>query len=274
MDSDALSDASRMTKGGTSMVMSVAQERQELMANVLAATAITRLMRHIYRAIKRAAEGPAKYYAKGEWQECDPTKWPDDMHLIVNVGTSNKQMEQMNLLGIGAAQEKIGLAQGGFNGPVVKMEHIANTGRKLAEASGFRATTQFFASEKDVQQAEAMPKETPPSPEMLKVQADAAAAQAKLQADSQIAQQRLAFETQQKQQSAAIDLQIRREQAQLDMQLAREAAAQQLQLKREEAVLNAQLKREELAQEAALGALEIKTNAEVQGAAQQREQEV
>jgi hypothetical protein len=274
MDSDALSDASRMTKGGTAMVMSVAQERQELMANVLAATAITRLMRHIYRAIKRAAEGPAKYYAKGEWQECDPTKWPDDMHLIVNVGTSNKQQEQMNLLGIGAAQEKIGLAQGGFNGPVVKMEHIANTGRKLAEASGFRATTQFFASEKDVQQAEAMPKETPPSPEMLKVQADAAAAQAKLQADSQIAQQRLAFETQQKQQSAAIDLQIRREQAQLDMQLAREAAAQQLQLKREEAVLNAQLKREELAQEAALGAMEIKANAEVAGAAQQREQEV
>jgi hypothetical protein len=274
MDSDALSDASRMTKGGTSMVMSVAQERQELMANVLAATAITRLMRHIYRAIKRAAEGPAKYYAKGEWQQCDPTKWPDDMHLIVNVGTSNKQMEQMNLLGIGAAQEKIGLAQGGFNGPVVKMEHIANTGRKLAEASGFRATTQFFASEKDVAQAEAVPKEAPPSPEMLKVQADAAAAQAKLQSETQLAQQRLAFETQQKQQSAAIDLQIRREQAQLDMQLAREAAAQQLQLKREEAMLNAQLKREELAQEAVLGAMEIKANAEVQGAAQQREQEV
>jgi hypothetical protein len=181
------------------MVMSVAQERQELMANVLAATAITRLMRHIYRAIKRAyreSKEAVKYFAKGEWQECNPANWPDDMHLIVDVGTSNKQMEQMNLLGIGAAQEKIGLAQGGFNGPIVKMEHIANTGRKLAEASGFRATTQFFASEKDVAQAEAMPKEAPPSPEMLKVQADAAAAQAKLQAETQLAQQRLAFETQ------------------------------------------------------------------------------
>jgi hypothetical protein len=39
-------------------------------------------------------------------------------------------------------------------------------------------------------------------------------------------------------------------------------------------MLNAQLKREELAQEAVLGAMEIKQKGEIQGAAQQREQEV
>jgi hypothetical protein len=261
-----------MTKGGTSMVMSVAQERQELMANVLAATAITRLMRHIYRAIKRAAEGPAKYYAKGEWQQCDPTKWPDDMHLIVSVGTSNKQMEQMNLLGIGAAQEKLWAAQGGPG--AMKMEHLFNTGRKLAEASGFRATTQFFPSEKDVAMEAATPKEPPPSPEMLKVQADAAAAQAKLQAESALAQQRLTFETQQKQQQAAIDMQLARERAAQELQIAREKAALDMQIAREKAALDAQLKARELEQEAVLGAMEIKANAEVQGAAQQREKEV
>jgi hypothetical protein len=274
MDSDALSDASRMTKGGTSMVMSVAQERQELMANTLAATAVTRLMRHIYRAIKRCADGPTKYFAKGEWQECDPTKWPDDMHLIVNVGTSNKQQEQMNLLGIGAAQEKIGLAQGGFNGPVVTLEHVANTGRKFAEAAGYRGTSAFFASDKDIKQALAQPQAPKVDPEMAKVQAQAAADQAKLQADAQIAQQRLTFETQQKRQQAAIDMQLARERAAQELQIAREKAALDMQIAREKAALDAQLKARELQQEAVLGAMEIKANAEVQGAAQQREKEV
>jgi hypothetical protein len=276
MDSDALSDASRMTKGGTSMVMSVAQERQELMANVLAATAITRLMRHIYRAIKRAAEGPAKYYANGEWQECDPTKWPDDMHLIVNVGTSNKQMEQMNLLGIGAAQEKIGLAQGGFNGPIVKMEHIANTGRKLAEASGFRATTQFFASEKDVEQAVAVQAQQGPqkSPEQLKVEGQLMALKQKQDGEINLARERAAAELDLESQKSAAKLRQMKEEADVALWLEREKAAIAAQLERDKAAANVQLKREELAQEAVLGAMEIKSNEKVQGAAQQREQEV
>ena len=247
MDSDALSDASRMTKGGTSMVMSVAQERQELMANVLAATAITRLMRHIYRAIKRAADGPAKYYAKGEWQQCDPTKWPDDMHLIVNVGTSNKQQEQMNLLGIGSAQEKIGLAQGGFNGPMT-LEHIFNTGRKLAEASGFRATTQFFPSEKDVTAALAkIAQEGPQVPP--EVQAE----QAKTQGAIEVQKAQLAGDLQQLQAEQQINTQKLHEEAQLKgMEMAakremdeiqRQIKMEEIQLKREEM----QLKREEMA---------------------------
>ena len=51
------------------------------------------------------------------------------------------------------------------------IEHLFNTGRKLAEASGFRSTSLFFPSEKDVKEDLAKPKTPPPSPAMLKVQA-------------------------------------------------------------------------------------------------------
>jgi hypothetical protein len=68
---------------------------------------------------------PVKYYTGDDWAECDPTKWPDDMHLVVNValGTGNKQQEMQNLMLIGAAQEKLAVAQGGPVGPLVSLEH-------------------------------------------------------------------------------------------------------------------------------------------------------
>jgi hypothetical protein len=276
MDADSLSDASDMTVGVGQMVMSAAQERQELMALTLANTAVKRLCRHVYKAIKRCESGPTKYHAKGEWQNCDPSKWPDDMHLVVAVGsgTGNKQMEATNLAGIAAAQEKIGQAQGGFNGPVVTLTHVANTGRKLAETLGFKATAQFFASEKDVAQAEAMPKQPPKDPKMVEVEAKIMADQAAFQAEQQLSQQKLAADMQSKQQQAAIDMQLARERAAQELQIAREKAALDMQIAREKAALDAQLKARELEQEAVLGAMEIKANAEVQGAAQQREQEV
>lgn len=224
MDDDALADASRMTKGGTQILRTASQERQELMARTLAATAFTRFLRHIYRAIKRCASGPIKYYAKDEWHTCDPTQWPDDMHLIVEVGTGtgDKMQEQANLVGIGAAQEKIIAAQGGPNGPVVTLEHIANTGRKLAEASGYRATTHFFASDKDVKQAMAQKAQFeaangPPIPpevqrEQAKTQGEIKVQQAQLEGDMQ----KLSAEAQRDQQKAAMEAMQRAEEMQLE----------------------------------------------------------
>lgn len=268
MDSDALSDASRMTMGGTQMVLSAAQERQGLMADTIAQTALSRFYRHIYRAIKRAAEGQGeiKYFSNDEWQTCHPEMWPDDMHLIVNVGTSNKMEEQQNLVGIGAAQEKIIAAQGGVNGPVVTLEHVANTGRKLAVAGGYRATSQFFASDKDVRQSLAMQAQQPPKPdpEMAKVMQKAQADQAKLQTDAQLAQQKQQHDAILAQQQMAADLQQKREAAALEMQLSREKAAQDLAAMREKAALELQLKREAMAADFQLKREEIAMEAELE----------
>jgi len=68
------------------MLMSAAQQRQELIARVLAETAIKRLYRLVYRAIKRACAGPVKYWSGKQFANCDPSRWPDEMELSVNVG--------------------------------------------------------------------------------------------------------------------------------------------------------------------------------------------
>lgn len=258
LDADSLNK----TASGVNMIMTAAQQRQELIARTFAETCVKRLMRLVYRAIKRNATGPIKYHAgNDDWAECDPTKWPDDMHLVTNValGTGNKQQEMQNLMLIGQAQEKLILAQGGPNGDLVKPAHIANTARKLVEAAGFKGSSAFLASPKEIEQAQANPKPPPPNPEMQKVQMQAEAKkaelamqaqhdQAKLQQESQMAQMRLQADIALKREAAQADMQIKREQAQLDMQLAREKAT-----------LDAELKRQELSAEALLEKYRIET---------------
>ena len=50
------------TLGGLDRIMSASQQRQDLIARTFAETAIKRLYRLIYRAIKRAAAGPVSYW--------------------------------------------------------------------------------------------------------------------------------------------------------------------------------------------------------------------
>src|SRR5215831_14412454 len=85
LDADSLNK----TASGMNMLMGAAQQRQELIARVLAETAIKRLYRLVYRAIKRAAQGakgganggPVRYWAGNAFASCDPSQWPDDMEL-------------------------------------------------------------------------------------------------------------------------------------------------------------------------------------------------
>ncbi len=255
LDADSLNK----TASGVNMIMTAAQQRQELIARTFAETCVKRLMRLAYRAIKRNATGPVKYYNGHDFADCDPTKWPDDMHLVVNValGTGNKQQEMQNLMLVGAAQEKLVAAQGGVGGPLVKIDHLAHTARKLIEAAGFKATGMFVASPKDI--AAAGPMQPKQDPEMAKVQqkaqADMASLQAKAQADQQALQANIAL----KRMEMESDIQLQREKAMADMQIAREKAALDLQIAREKAALDAELKRQEMAAEAMLEKYRIDT---------------
>jgi hypothetical protein len=176
------------TASGINNIMSAAQQRQELMARVMANTGVSRLMRLIYRAVKRCAEGPVSYYGGQDWATCNPSAWPDDMHLEVSVGTGtgNKVQEIQNLLMVGQGQEKLIQAQGGVDGPLVNKEHIANTFRRMVQAAGFKATQQFVASDKDIEAAvqQSGPAQPPQDPivqaEQVKAQAMVQAKQAEL----------------------------------------------------------------------------------------------
>jgi hypothetical protein len=190
------------TLGGLDRIMSASQQRQDLIARVFAETAMKRLYRLVYRAVRRAARGPVRYWtAKGGFAHCDPTQWPDDLELTVDVvGIGNREQALQHLAMVGSLQEKLIALQGGkADGPFVTAENVANAAQRLTETLGYKTAGLFFQPPDAVARQLAMP--GPPAPP------DPAASIA--QAEARILQQR-----------AATDLQIRRDKAAAEVAIA------------------------------------------------------
>ena len=214
------------TLGGLDRIMSAASQRQDLIARTFAETAIKRLYRLIYRAIKRAATGPVAYWPRtgGAFASCDPSQWPDDMDLSVDVaGIGNREQAIGHLALVGSLQEKLIALQGGkAEGPYVTAENIANGAQKLTEILGYKTPGLFFQSADKVANR-ALPAPPPaqaaPSPELITAQA-------------QIEILR---------EAAAADMQIKREKAQADIAIAEFKARQGAEIERFKAGLKAGL---------------------------------
>jgi hypothetical protein len=221
LDADSLNK----TASGMNMLMSAAQQRQELIARVLAETAIKRLFRLVYRAIKRACAGPVNYWSGKQFASCDPSQWPDEMELSVNVGlgTGNKDQAIQHLTLIGAMQEKLLALQGGqADGPFVVAENIANATQKVTETLGFKTPGLFFQPPEKVA-ATIEPQQPPAQP-----QQDPSMAMAMAKID--IARQ-----------AAAADTEIKRLKAQADIEIAQWKARQWAEVERFKAGLKAEL---------------------------------
>ena len=214
------------TLGGLDRIMSAASQRQDLIARTFAETAIKRLYRLIYRAIKRAATGPVAYWprAGGAFASCDPSQWPDDMDLSVDVaGIGNREQAIGHLALVGSLQEKLIALQGGkAEGPFVTAENIANGAQRLTEVLGYKTPGLFFQPADKVTNdaAPAPPPPQPaPSPELL-------AAQAQIEIMRE---------------AAAADMQIKREKAQADIAIAEFKARQWAEIERFKVGLKASL---------------------------------
>lgn len=226
MDAESLNK----TLGGLDRIMSAASQRQDLIARTFAETAIKRLYRLIYRAIKRAATGPVAYWPSlgGAFSSCDPGQWPDDMELSVDVaGIGNREQAIGHLALVGSLQEKLIALQGGkAEGPFVTAENIANGAQKLTEILGYKAPGLFFQSADKVVSSAAAPAPPPsaptPSPELL-------AAQVQIEILRE---------------AAAADIQIKREKAQADIAIAEFKARQWADIERFKAGLKAGLQAE------------------------------
>ena len=222
LDADSLNK----TASGMNMLMSAAQQRQELIARVLAETAIKRLYRLVYRAIKRAAAGPVKYWSGKQFAQCDPSQWPDEMELSVNVGlgTGNKDQAIQHLALIGSLQEKLIALQGGqADGPYVTPENIANAAQKVTETLGFKTPGLFFQPPDRIAVAGESPPAAPPPPPP-----DHAMAMAMAQIEIT-------------RQAAAADAEIKRLKAQADIEIAQWKARQWAEVERYKAGLKAEL---------------------------------
>jgi hypothetical protein len=221
LDADSLNK----TASGMNMLMSAAQQRQELIARVLAETAIKRIYRLVYRAIKRACAGPVKYWSGRDFATCDPSQWPNDMDLSVNVGlgTGNKDQAIQHLGLIGTLQKELIVLQGGSaSGPFVTPENVANATQKVTEALGFKSSGLFFQPPERVAAAAAEPQRPEPPPP------DPGVAVAMAQVEAIKA-------------AAAADVEIKRMKAQADMEVAQWKARQWAEIERYKAGLKAEL---------------------------------
>jgi hypothetical protein len=237
LDADSLNK----TASGMNMLMSAAQQRQELIARVLAETAIKRLYRLIYRAIKRAASGPVKYWSGKDFAACDPSRWPDDMELSVNVGlgTGSKDQAIQHLGLIGNLQKELIALQGGnANGPFVTVENIANATQKVTETLGFKSPGMFFQPPARVAASAAAPQE----PEQPVQDAGVTFTMAQIE----IARQ-----------AAIADAEIKRLKAQADIEIAQWKARQWAEIERYKVGLKAELDERELQHKTALKGLDI-----------------
>ena len=223
-------DSLNKTASGMHMLMGAAQQRQELIARVLAETAIKRLYRLVYRAIKRAAAqrpmgGPVKYWRGNAFASCDPSQWPDDMELSVNVGlgTGNRDQAMQHLAVIGGLQEKLLALQGGqASGPFVTAENIANATQKVTETLGFKSPGLFFQAPAQVVAAvaeRAAPAPTQPDPQTMAALAEIEIAK----------------------QAAAAEADIKRMKAQAEIEVAQWKAQQWAEIERFKAGLKAEL---------------------------------
>jgi hypothetical protein len=194
------------TLGGLDRIMSASQQRQDLIARVFAETAIKRLYRLVYRAIKRAASGPVSWWAGPSrgFATCDPSRWPDELDLAIDVvGIGNREQAIGHLSMVGTLQEKLIALQGGnTNGPFVTAANVAGAAQKLSEILGYKTPGLFF---QPPERLAALP--APPSP----IDPALAAAEAQLQIQHQ---------------AALADIEIKREKARADMAIAAFKATQ------------------------------------------------
>ncbi|MBY0320952.1 MAG: hypothetical protein K2X72_19675 [Reyranella sp.] len=200
LDADSLNK----TLGGLDRIMSASQQRQDLIARVFAETAIKRLYRLIYRAIRQAATGPVRYWPGGAsaFADCDPTQWPDDMDLSVDVvGIGNREQSLGHLAMIGSLQEKLIALQGGrTDGPFVTAGNIASGAQKLAETLGYRTPGLFFQTTEQVTAG------TPPAPPTIPIDPGVMLANAEIER----LREQTAAEIRIKEQKAAAEIEIAR----------------------------------------------------------------
>lgn len=179
LDADTLNKTTGGTASGMNMLMSAGQARQELIARTLAEP-IKRIYRLIYRALKKSATGPSQYWSGNAFKSVDPTQWPDDLEMTVNVGAGTRDQSMQGLSLIASSQEKLITLQGGASGPYVLAENVANLVQRVQETLGYRTPGLFFQPPEAVKQLEAQKAPPPPSPEQQKIEVEKIRAQAEV----------------------------------------------------------------------------------------------
>lgn len=235
LDADALNK----TATGTALQMASGQQIEEYLARNFA-EAFARLMLKKYR-LMRAHGQPFQMVIDGEPVMIDPSKWPEDMQVMVRVGLGTGRKDQRIAYRMQLLQIMQGALAGGSK--AFTDENVYNNVKGMIADMSLGS-----ARELSTDPATVPPTPEKPDPATLKVQAEAQQKAQQLQFDQQQAaaknqldleqmhlqagmdQQRLDYELQAKREAAALDATLAQNKADLDAQLARERLASEIQL--------------------------------------------
>lgn len=171
-------DSLNKTATGISRIMNASEQRIKLVGRIFAETGVKDLFRGILHCLQKYSTAPMQIRLLGNVVAMDPRQWKTQWDVTVNVGlgTGDKSQQLVQLQTIAAIQKELKMA--GI--PWVTDENLYNMARKISESAGFQHEGLFFTNPQNVP-----PVEPPPSPEMMKIQAEAQMSQAELQQKAQ-----------------------------------------------------------------------------------------
>lgn len=221
LDADTLN----RTATGTALMQASGQQMEEYAARNFA-EAFGRLMAKKMRLM--IADGdPMMLKIDGEFKEANPAAWDGDMPVKVKVGlgSGNKGQRLQNWQLVVADQ--MALKQGGS--PLVTDENMYRVRDGAIRDMGLGMPSEFYTDPSTLPPTPPQPPQ--PSPEAIKAQGDAQAAQQKLANQHELA----VAEAQRKAQEAEADAQLRAVQGQADAELAHAKAEADALLARDKA---------------------------------------
>jgi hypothetical protein len=213
LDSNALRKSGQMTATEMSLISQGKNARTKMIARIFAETGVSRLFKLILTLVSKHQQGERIIRLRNQFVPIDPRGWPE-MDVSISVG-----------LGIGDKQEQVGQAMtvlqtmqqvaGSPYASLFDQKNVYNAIKRLFTSSGIKNTDDFLNEPQ-----EGMEQPQQPSPEQMKVEAEAQLQSAKLQGEQQLAELRIQLQAQEQ----AAKQQLAREQAEFEAQLARDKA--------------------------------------------------
>lgn len=178
-----------VTAKASSMVEQAGIAQTELMARTIA-RGLVPVFKGLLKLTIKHQDKPRTVRLRKKWVTFDPKPWNSGMDVIVNtgLGAGTRERDMMMMQMIVGLQEKLLAQLGAVNNPFVSPKNVFNALTKLVQASGMRATDQFFTEPTEDQINKLIAQQSnQPNPEMEKLKQQ----QAKADMDAKIEQQKI-----------------------------------------------------------------------------------
>ena len=191
MNNQGLSaDTLQNTATGAAILEEAQNVRLEMIARVYAETFFKPMARYVLALAHRYLRQPVQVQRRGSFATIYPAEWNPDMAVtvMVGLGTGSRQRQATAFQQLMAVQDRM-VSGLGKNSPV-RLPHVIRLVHKMAEALGVESPEQYFGTIEDAQKAEEaiMQEETPPDPEMQKLEVQRMQGEQKIQLEREKAQ--------------------------------------------------------------------------------------